>query len=170
MKGFITFLVIIVMLIIILGIMASIVGLFIPGTHHISVSVILNANRIKVWKVITNYKDMPNWWPNVKSIEKQMKNGKEIWINTDKHGKKIVFYTSEEKPAKKLIRTIDSTGKLFGGSWTYELISVNNKTRLTITEDGFISQPYVRLMAKLFMKKDATIQDFIFYLKKKLKS
>ena len=128
----------------------------------------LNADRDTVWSIITDYPNLPTWWGQVKSIEKQVKNGREIWINTDKNGQKVPFYTSEEVKPSKLVRTIVSDGLPFGGSWTFELEAVQGKTRLTLTEEGFIKPPIVRTMAKMFMDEKATMRDFMDSLQKKL--
>jgi uncharacterized protein YndB with AHSA1/START domain len=155
-------------LIVLVALSVNLVGLFIPVNHQSSVSVILDADQKKVWTVITDYQSLPSWWSTVKSIEKQEKDGKELWINTDQHGQKVAFYTTEEEAPNKLVRTMLSDNLPFGGSWTYELVTQDGKTHLTITEKGFIRSAFIRTIAKLFMNDQETMQSYVTSLQKKL--
>jgi hypothetical protein len=49
----------------------------------------------------------------------------------------------------RLVTRIDAPpDAAFGGTWTYQLEPVDGGTRLTVTEDGYVSNPLFRVMMK----------------------
>lgn len=132
----------------------SLYGLSLPEKHQASVSVDLEASQSQVWELLTGYEDMPRWWDMVKAAKAgKTPEGKEVTWHEDEHGQRMGFITKEQKRLKKLVRQVyDPQGKLsFAGTWTYTLERIGKgkaaRTRLTITEDGEIKTPVVRVLA-----------------------
>jgi len=148
-------------LLFLVGVVLYFVGRAQPERHTARIAFTLAKPRAVVWAALTDYAAMPQWWPAVKSIRLETRsNGEVITWNTDSHGKEIGFRTKEEKAPSLLVREIVGDKLPFGGTWTYELAEESGATRVTLTEDGFISPPLFRGIARFFMKPDATMRDF----------
>lgn len=164
---------------ILLGLVASAVvaclicyigGARLPREHHTQVSTTLLASRATVWAGLTDYAAMPQWWPAVKSVRFEKRaDGTELTWNKDAHGQEIPFRTGESRPNDKLVRIIAKDDLPFGGSWTFELADAGNgRTKLTLTEDGYIDSPMYRAMATWFFGLDTTLNDFVTHFKKRV--
>ena len=143
------------------GLVIYLIGRAQPERHTARITFAVAQPRAVVWAVITDYGSMPQWWPAVQSVRLETKAGGEIitW-NTDQRGQVIGFRTKEERAPVKLVREIVGEGLPFGGTWMYELADETGGTRVTITEDGFVTAPMFRGIAKLFMSPDATMRDY----------
>jgi len=137
-------------------------GHSLPERHTAQITFEVPKPRAAVWAALIDYAAMPQWWPAVTAVRLETKpNGDVVTVNTDKRGQQVAFRTKEEKAAARLVREIVGDNLPFGGVWTFELADgATGRTRLTLTEDGFIKPPIFRGIARLFMKPDATMQDF----------
>ena len=53
----------------------------------------------------------------------------------------------EATPPRRMVTRIDAPpDAAFGGTWTYQLEPAGPETRLSITEDGYVSNPLFRVM------------------------
>ena len=55
----------------------------------------------------------------------------------------------------------------FGGTWTYEITPVGKGSRLQITEDGEIYNPFFRFMARFIFGYEGTIGSYMSALEKR---
>lgn len=156
-------------LLLLAGLVLYFLGRALPERHTARVSVVLPADRAKVWAIITDYPGMAAWWPAVKGIRTQIHANGEVWTwNKDSHGNEIAFRTKEEQAPAKLVREIVGEDLPFGGTWTMELAEQGGQTRLTITEDGFVKPPFFRAMMQYVIGSDKTLKDFAANLEKKV--
>lgn len=132
----------------------SLYGLSLPERHTESVSVDLKASQSQVWELLTGYEAMPSWWQEVKEVKHgKSPSGQAITWHVDEHGQRVGYITKEQKRLKKLVREVyDPRAELgWGGTWTYTLERVGKGkkafTRLTLTEDGQVSNPFYRVLA-----------------------
>lgn len=148
-------------LVLLAGLFLYLVGRAQPERHTATISFTLPKSRAVVWAALTDYAAIPSWWPAVKSVRLETRaDGEVITWNTDGHGEVIGFRTKEAQPPAHLVREIVNTDLPFGGTWTYELADDGPATRVTLTEDGFVTAPLFRGVAKFFLKPDATMRDF----------
>lgn len=161
MKIFFLSLAVLVALAVLAGLFFYLVGRAQPLRHTATITFTVANPRATVWAALTDYAAIPAWWPAVKSIRMETRaNGEIITWNTDGHGKEIGFRTKEERAPALLVREIVGADLPFGGTWTYALADDGGTTRVTLTEDGFITPPLFRGIAKFFLKPDATMRDF----------
>jgi hypothetical protein len=153
----------IVALLLLAALVLQLAGSRLPREHRNQVTVVLRAHRATVWRALTDYAALPQWWPTVKSIRfERLPDGTELTWNTDSHGQEIPFRTGESRTEERLVRVIAKDDLPFGGTWTYELADApEGGTRLTLTEDGFITPPIFRAMARWFFGLDTTMKDFV---------
>lgn len=156
-------------LLILAGLVLYLLGRGLPEKHTSHLTVVLPAARPAVWAVITDYAAMPSWWPEVKGIRMETRPNGEVWTwNMDGHGQEIAFRTKEEQTPARLVREIVGDDLPFGGTWTFELAEEGGRTRLTLTEDGFIKPPLFRAIAQYFIGLDRTMKSFTAHLDKRL--
>jgi uncharacterized protein YndB with AHSA1/START domain len=146
------------------------VGANLPERHTQIASLTVRANRVTVWKVITDYEKMPEWWPDIKAVRFETRPNGEIWTwNRDSHGEEIAFRTLGQREPEQLIREIVGENLPFGGTWTFDLSDVSDgHTRIMITEEGFVKPPVFRVIAKYFIGYDKTMNSFFTNLEKRL--
>ncbi len=156
-------------LVLLAGLVLYLLGRRLPERHIARVTVVLPASRPAVWAVITDYPGMTAWWPDVKGIRLETRPNGEVWTwNKDSHGNEIAFRTKEEVAPARLVREIMGDNLPFGGTWTFELADQDNRTQLTITEDGFIKPPLFRAIVQYFIGLDKTMKSFATHLEKRL--
>ena len=132
-----------------------------PANHTAAISFLLPRPRARVWAALTDYVNLPAWWPAVKAVRFETRPGGEIvtW-NRDAHGREVGFRTREENAPTHLVREIVGDDLPFGGTWTYDLEEVAGGTKVNLREDGFVSSPLFRGIARVFLAPDATMRDF----------
>ena len=68
----------------------------------------------------------------------------------------------EQSPPSRFVTKIDDPGQPFGGTWTFEIVPVNEgRTRLTITERGEIYNPVFRALARFVFGYTGTMESFL---------
>jgi hypothetical protein len=75
--------------------------------------------------------------------------------------------TVESRPPHKLVSRIADPTLPFGGTWTYDIARTGDGATLTITEDGFVTSPIFRFVAKFVMGHHATIDTYLTNVAKK---
>jgi len=128
-----------------LVILVALVGVFLPREHQASSRIQLTQAPDTVWAVIRDYEHAASWWPDVKSVKRLADiDGHERWEETMKMGP-VAFVLTEERPPHFLRSAIDTTGgSPFGGDWLHEIIASPTGTTVTITEQGWVSNPIFR--------------------------
>jgi hypothetical protein len=80
---------------------------------------------------------------------------------------------SQDPPRRQVVRVVDDD-QPFGGTWTWELSYVvpttpgTGKTKLTITEAGFVKSPIFRTMGAIFFSPTDTMDGYLAALTKEL--
>jgi hypothetical protein len=67
----------------------------------------------------------------------------------------------EQRPPDRLVTRIADPNLPFGGTWTFELTPDGGGTRLTITERGYVSNPIFRVIARVVLGHDATMDAYL---------
>jgi hypothetical protein len=67
----------------------------------------------------------------------------------------------EAVPSKRVVTRIADKTLPFGGSWTYELSPATEGTRLSITENGEVYNPFFRFMSRFVLGHAATIDKYM---------
>lgn len=67
----------------------------------------------------------------------------------------------ERIPPYRLVSRVKSTQKHFGGTWTIMITPTPVGSTLTITEDGWVSNPIFRVISRLVIGHHATIDGML---------
>ena len=148
-----------------LGLVAliALVGLFLPREHRARVSLRLaKASPEQVWTLITDHARDPEWRPDVKATTRLGdQDGHAVWKDDFKNGQSMSYETLESVPQQKLVRRIVDSGGPFGGTWTYDVKADGAGCRLTITEDGWVSNPVFRTIGSVVIGHHATLEAYL---------
>ena len=146
----------------------AVYGLTLPKSHQVARSITLKQSPEAVWQTITDFAGVTSWNAGVAKIEKMPdQNGHEVWQESYKNGYGLTLETTEATPPTRLVRTIADVGGPFSGRWEFVLAAVESGCRVTITEFGAVPNPYFRVMARLFMKPEQHVEEYLAALAQK---
>jgi uncharacterized protein YndB with AHSA1/START domain len=138
-----------------------VVGTMLPKEHTARSSATIDAPPAAVWEALTNVEAFPSWRADVVRVELlPSANGRKSWREIGKHG----AVTLEEVAAEashRLVSRIADPSLPFGGTWTYDLVADSGKTRVTITEEGIVQNPFFRFMSRYVFGHHATQERFL---------
>ncbi|MEL4308385.1 SRPBCC domain-containing protein [Joostella sp. CR20] len=101
-------------------------------TKEIKTEITINASPEKVWKILINQNEYPNWNPFIKNFEGTLKVGEKlkVVIQPENSSKMTFKPTVLEYEANKKLKWIGifMIGGLFDGTHTFELIDNKNGT------------------------------------------
>ncbi len=133
--------------VVLLGI-AGLLGVMTPRRHHAASAAVIAAPRDSVWAVLADFEHSPAWRRDVTAVKRLPdRDGHPVWEQQSPDGAWAVVLTTVEPPAK-LVATVADTTQGFGGTWTWTLAPEAAGTRVTIAEDGFVSHPMFRFLAR----------------------
>ena len=146
-----------------------IVGLLLPRTHRATSTIDLAKPPAEVWGVIRDLGRVPEFWSEVKTSERKPdQGGKEVWLQTMKNGFALPLVIEEDTPPTRLATRIALEGKApFGGTWLYQVAGSGSGAKVTLTEDGFVDNPFFRVVSRI-MGYHSTLDSYLRALGKRL--
>lgn len=153
-------------IVLLVGVIA-LIGLRLPKTHTASRSILLHQTPAQVYAVVRDFESTPKWRSDVESVSVHPgPNGRLQLREQGKNG--IVNYElTEDVPNQRLATQILDTDLGYSGKWTYVLIPENENTRVTITEDGEVSNVFFRFMSRYVFGHTATMDTYLTSLAKR---
>ena len=130
--------------------------------HHAASRIRLAHPPAMVWAVIRNQQEVATWWPEVRKVDRLPDQvGQERWRQTLGNNFTMTLRVAESVPQQRMRTVIDAEpGAAFGGTWICELWPSGEGTEVTITEDGWIANPFFRVFARL-MGHHRTIDGYL---------
>ncbi|HKE00656.1 MAG TPA: SRPBCC family protein [Planctomycetota bacterium] len=153
---------------VLLGALIVVVGACLPRAHRASRSATYRKPPETIYAAITDFASMPQWLAEVKRVEMlEPANGLPVYRTHGSWG--AVTYRVEvmERP-RRLVGRIADVNLGYGGSWTYDVESVPQGAHLTITEDGEISNPLFRFLARFVFGYHGAMDGYLKGLGRKL--
>ncbi len=144
-------------------VLMGLVGLFLPREHVASSSLVIRQPPDSVWMVVRDLGHTAEWWPQVERVERMADaRGREVWRQQTRNGGPMSLVVTDEAAPTRLVTEIDAAaGAPFGGTWTYEIRQAEGGSRVTITERGWIANPFFRLMANVVFGMHATMDSYL---------
>ena len=129
----------------ILGTLA-LIGTSLSEDHHSVAEETLPYSIEKTWSYVSNIEDQARWNHSITKVE-LVEGSKNMWKETYHSGDSMTYETLEVLAPNKLVRRIADENAPFQGKWTIMLSYVNDdKTKVTVVEDGSIKNPFLRFM------------------------
>ncbi|HJP92462.1 MAG TPA: SRPBCC family protein [Pyrinomonadaceae bacterium] len=149
----------------IVGIVA-LLGSRLPKAHVASRSIFLHRSQQDVYAVVRDFASASKWRSDVKQIEVEAKQGGPVYFReVGKHGT-TNYELVEDVPAARMVTRIRDTDLGYSGQWTYMFAAENGGTRLTIREDGEVSNVIFRFMSRYVFGQTSTIDSYLTSLAK----
>lgn len=147
------------------GIMA-LIGSMLPKAHVTSRSILLHRSPQDVYATVRDFGSAPKWRADVKRMEVEAPQGGPVYFREEgKHGT-VNYELVEDVPAQKIVTRIRDTDLGYSGQWTYSFTPENGGTRLTIREDGEVSNVLFRFMSRYIFGQTSTIDSYLTSLAK----
>lgn len=141
---------------IVIAILATVVGgawlagSLLPREHRAASSITLSQPPEAVWLVVRDPAALKGTWPELTGAVRGADSvGREIW-HEKVDGFDMRLLVTESTPPSRFVTLIQSPpGAAFGGRWIYQLAPAGPGTKVTVTEEGWVANPFFRLMSKL---------------------
>jgi hypothetical protein len=147
-------------LVVLVGIMA-LIGSQLPKNHVASRSILLRKSPQDVYAVIRDFASTPKWRADVKQVDVEGSPGGPVYFReVAKHGT-VNYELIEDVPGQRMVTKIRDTDLGYAGQWTYTLAAENGGTRVTITEDGEVSNVLFRFMSRYVFGQTSTIDSYL---------
>jgi len=141
---------------VIFGVMA-LIGSMLPKAHVASRSILLHRIPQDVYEVVRDFGSAPKWRADVKRIEVETP----VYFREEgKHGT-VNYELVEDVPAQRMVTRIRDTDLGYSGQWTYSFTPENGGTRVTIREDGEVSNVLFRFMSRYIFGQTSTIDSYL---------
>lgn len=125
-------------------------GRSLPRVHVTTSTITLVAPVDTVWKVIRDIGRTPEWWSDMKSVQRIPGRSRESYEqNMGLAGIMRVEVTRSVPGRSMLITILDGEEQGWGGTWTYEIGATGSGTEVMLIEEGFVDSPYFRVFAKM---------------------
>jgi len=147
-------------LILLAGIVA-LIGSRLPKTHVASRSILLHQSRQNVYAVIRDFGSAPKWRADVKQMEVEAQQGGPVYFREVGKNGTVNYELVEDVPAERMVTRIRDTDLGYAGQWTYLFTPENGGTRVTIREDGEVSNVLFRFMSRYVFGQTATIDSYL---------
>lgn len=150
-----------------LGGIVALIGLRLPQTHVVSRSIVLRQSPQDVYAVVRDFDSAPTWRSDLKQLEvDRQANGPVRYREVATHGA-VNYELVEDVPAQRMVTRILDTDLGYGGQWTYTFAAENGGTRVTIREDGEVSNVLFRFMSHYVFGQTSTIDSYLTSLAKR---
>jgi Polyketide cyclase / dehydrase and lipid transport len=144
----------------------AIVGSRLPKTHVASRSILVRQSSQDVYAVVRDFGSAPTWRPDVERVE-VTNAGPVSFRETGKNGT-VNYELVEDVPSERMVTRILDTDLGYSGQWTYTFTAEYGGTRVTIREDGEVSNVFFRFMSRYVFGHTATIDSYLTSLAKRL--
>ena len=166
MKVLIIIAVSIVVLIIAFVAIIALVGSSLPKDHVASRSMLLHKTPAEVYAVVHDFASAPKWRTDVKRVEVTVQPDGRIHFREDGKNGVVNFELAEDVPAQRMVTRILDTDLGYSGNWTYVFAPEGQGMRLTVTENGEVSNVIFRFLSKYAFGHTATMDSYLSSLAK----
>lgn len=147
-------------LLVLAGIIA-LIGSRLPKAHVATRSILLHRSPQDVYAVVRDFGSAPKWRSDVKRIDVDAQPGAPVYFREEGKNGTINYELVEDVPSQRMVTRIRDTDLGFSGQWTYLLAPENGGTRVTIREDGEVSNVIFRFMSHYVFGQTATIDTYL---------
>jgi uncharacterized protein YndB with AHSA1/START domain len=149
-----------------LGLIAiiALIGAMQPRDHVATMTATISAPADKVWAALTDVAAYPAWRTGLKSVDVLSTPGAPLsWRETTSQGP-MTLTAEVFEPPKRMVARIKDEGQPFGGAWEYVVAPDSadaGKSRVTITERGWVSNPIFRFVSRFVMGHYSTLDTYL---------
>jgi hypothetical protein len=152
--------------VVVLAGIVALIGSRLPKSHVASRSILLRRLPQDVYAVARAFDSAPKWRSDVKHVEVDVRAGGPVHFREEaKHGT-VNYELAEDVPGNRMVTRILDTDLGYSGQWTYTFEPESGGTRVTIREDGEVSNVIFRFMSHYVFGQTSTIDSYLTSLAK----
>jgi hypothetical protein len=139
-------------------------GLALPRDHRTARTATIARPPDEVWRAMRDLEGATRWRGGLARVE-MLEREPPRWKEHSRHGV-ITFVLDEESPpaagrAGRMITRIADDTLPFGGRWIHVIAADADGTRVTVTEDGFVSNPLFRFLSRFVFGHATTLEQYL---------
>jgi len=146
-------------------------GLALPRDHVAASSIALRQPPDTVWAVVRDLGGVNAWWSEVDEADLVPNDaeGREVWRYTMRNRSTMLLVVESADAPKRLVTRIDAAPRAaFGGAWIYEVAADGQGSKLTVTEEGWIANPFFRVLTHFVFGYHRTLDSYLTALGRRL--
>jgi len=156
-----------------LVVLIGLIGAMLPRDHVATMTAVIPASPDEVWATLTDVASYPTWRPDLQRVE--VLSQPPAPLSWREHGSQGAMTLAVEtfEPPRRMVGRISDENLPFGGAWEYVLSPDRadpNKTLVTITERGYVTNPIFRFVSRFVMGHYATLDAYLRALSRKFGS
>ena len=140
---------------------AALIGSRLSKSHTATRSIFLRQSPQNVYAVIRDFPSAPAWRPDVKRVEVRTQPDGKVHLREEGKNGAVNYELAEDVPGERMVTRILDTDLGYSGKWTYVFEPENGGARLTITEDGEVSNALFRFMSRYVFGHTATLDAYL---------
>lgn len=144
----------------------ALLGSRLPKDHVASRSIVLRRSPQEVYALVRDFGSAPKWRADVNRTEVEESQNGRVYFREEGSSDTINYELVEDVPAERMVTRIRDTDLGYSGQWTYTFTPENGGTRVTIREDGEVSNVIFRFMSRYVFGHSATIDSYLTSLAK----
>ena len=139
----------------------ALAGSLLPKEHTATRSIVLQQKAENVYAAVRDFESTPQWRPDVREVKTTTdESGRVRFREEGKHGA-VNYELAENLPTQRMVTRITDKDLGYAGKWTYVFSAEGASTRLTITEDGEVSNVIFRFLSRYAFGHTATIDAYL---------
>lgn len=152
--------------VIILGM--GLIGAMIPRHVVAQTSAVYRAKPEQIWEALVDVESYSTWRTDLTSAERLPdREGRLTWREVSRFGRFVVQAQEINSPHHFVARIVESNAP-FDGAWVFSLTPENSGTRLEITENAEIENPFVRFTEKFLVGRVSVLTTYLKDLGRKM--
>lgn len=144
----------------------ALLGSRLPMAHVASRSIFLHQTPQSVYAVVRDFASAPKWRADLKQVDVETRDGGPLYFREVGKNGTVNYELLEDVPAERMVTRIRDTDLGYAGQWAYQFAAENGGTRVTIREDGEVSNVFFRFMSRYVFGHTATIDSYLTSLAK----
>ena len=161
MKILVLIIVGLIVAVILLAGVAALIGSRLSKSHIVTRSIFLRQSPQNVYDVIRDFSSAPAWRSDVKRVDVQTRPDGKIHLREEGKNGTVNYELAEDVPGKRMMTRILDTDLGYSGKWTYVFALENGGARVTIIEDGEVSNTLFRFMSRYVFGHTATLDAYL---------
>ena len=125
-----------------------VIGYNLPAEHHASRSISLHQTPAAVYAAVRDFESVPTWYPDVTRVVVEKQTDGKIHFRQEGKNGTINYELVDDVPSTRIVTRILDRDLGFSGSWTYNIVAEGSGTKVSITEDGQISNIVFRFASR----------------------
>ena len=151
-------------IIVVIGLLVALMALIgwrLPRQHSATRSILLHKSPETVYAVARNFGSMPSWRGYLKTVTVTTAPDGRVHFREDGKQGSVNYELAEDIPAQRMVTRITDTDLGYSGKWTYIFNAEGANTRVSITEDGDVSNVIFRFLSRYAFGHTATIDTYL---------